>query len=340
MSWCVLQGNSWKVFDSNNEPARIGVFYLQLIKKKMHINITTSEIGNNKGSSSRLVAYLEKENRMAEAQGKHYKPEYWFNHKRDDIHPYEVRLGIDNNVAKLSKDDAKFFLVNISPSEKELLYLKEKFGKEGAKDYLKAYANEVMDAYAKNFKRDRVDGNQDLVYYAKLENNRYYTYKDLEVRKGKANRGDIKPGEQMHVQVIVSRKDASNTIKLSPLNNSKGTNAEHSKIVGQFDRVAFKQSAEQIFDRMLDYERAVNESFEYANAMKNGSYEQKVEFREKQRVQESGKLFEQRHGKGILNVLLDGAARNYGPSTVDDGRKRKKKKRPGQDYDRGQQLSR
>ncbi|MGF7077006.1 DUF5712 family protein [Mucilaginibacter sp. 3215] len=306
----------------------------------MHINITTSEIGNNKGSSSRLVAYLEKENRMAEAQGKHYQPEYWFNHKRDNIQPYEVRSGIDNNVAKLSKDDAKFFLVNISPSEKELLYLKEKFGKEGAKDYLKAYANEVMDAYAKNFKRDRVDGNQDLVYYAKLEKNRYYTYKDLEVRKGKASRGDVKPGEQMHVQVIVSRKDASNTIKLSPLNNSKGTNAEHSKIVGQFDRVAFKQSAEQIFDRMFSYEREVKESFEYANAMKNGSYEQKVEFREKQRVQESGNLFQQSHSKGVLDVLLDGAAKNYGPPTVDDGRRRKKKRRPGQDYDRGQQLSR
>jgi len=230
--------------------------------------------------------------------------------------------------------------VNISPSEKELLYLKERFGKDGAKDYLKAYANEVMDAYAKNFKRDRVDGNQDLVYYAKLENNRYYTYKDLEVRKGKASRGDVKPGEQMHVQVIVSRKDASNTIKLSPLNNSKGTNAEHSKIVGQFDRVAFKQSAEQIFDRMFNYKREVKESFEYANAMKNGSYEQKVEFREKQRVQESGKLFQESHGKGIMDVLLDGAAQNYGPPTVDDGRRRKKKRRPGQDYDRGQQLSR
>ncbi|QEM03785.1 molybdopterin-guanine dinucleotide biosynthesis protein MobB [Mucilaginibacter rubeus] len=306
----------------------------------MHINITSSETGNNKGSSSRLVAYLEKENRMAEAQDKHYKPKYWFNHVRDNIQPYEVRSGIDNNVAKLSKDDAKFFLVNISPSEKELLYLNEKFGKEGAKDYLKAYANEVMDAYAKNFKRDRVEGNRDLVYYAKLENNRYYTYKDLEVRKGKASRGDVKPGEQMHVQVIVSRKDASNTIKLSPLNNSKGTNAEHSKIVGQFDRVAFKQSAEQIFDRMFNYEREVKESFGYANAMKHGSYEQKAEFREKQRVQESGNLFQQSHSKGVLDVLLDGAAKNYGPPTVDDGRRRKKKKRPGQDYDQGQQLSR
>jgi hypothetical protein len=91
-----------------------------------------------------------------------------------------------------------------------------------------------MEAYVKNFKRNGVNGNQDLVYFGKVEYNRYYTYKDLEVRKGLAKKGDIKPGAQMHVQVIVSRKDASNSIKLSPLNNSKGTNAVHSQKVGQF----------------------------------------------------------------------------------------------------------
>ncbi|MCD8741972.1 DUF5712 family protein [Mucilaginibacter roseus] len=188
----------------------------------MHINITKSETGNNKGSSSQLVAYLEKENRLAEKLDQYHQLEYWFSHDRHNIQPYEVRQGIDNNLAKLSKDDAKFFLINISPSEKELLYLKERYGTEGAKIYLKNYANLVMDAYARNFKRNGIDGNKDLVYYGKLEENRYYTYKDLEVRKGKAIKGGIKPGEQMHVQIIVSRKDASNSIKLSPLNNSKG----------------------------------------------------------------------------------------------------------------------
>jgi len=242
----------------------------------MHVKITKSETGNNKGSSRQLVAYLEKENRIAEAQHNDLTtPEYWFNHDSNTIQPYEVRRSIDNNVAKLSKDDAKFFMVNISPSSKELLYFKEQFGEEKAKEYLKAYANAVMDAYAKNFKRNGVNGNQDLVYFGKLEQNRYYTYKDLEVRKGLAKKGDIKPGEQMHVQVIVSRKDASNTIKLSPLNNSKGSNAAHSQKVGQFDRVAFKQATEGLFAQMFGYERDIKESFKYANTLKHGSYEQR-----------------------------------------------------------------
>jgi len=91
---------------------------------------------------------------------------------------------------------------------------------------------------------------------------------------------------------------------------------------------------------MFNYKREVKESFEYANAMKHGSYERKIEFREKQRIQKSGKLLQQSHGKGIIDVLLDGTAKNYGPPTVDDSQRRRKKRRPGQDYDRGQQLSR
>jgi len=299
----------------------------------MHVNITKSETGNNKGSSSQLVAYLEKENRMAEAQLNNLtEPEYWFNHTSNSIQPYEVRQSIDNNVAKLSKDDAKFFLVNISPSSKELLFLKERFGEEKTKEYLKAYANAVMDAYAKNFKRNGITGNQDLVYFGKLELNRYYTYKDLEVRKGLAKKGDIKPGEQMHVQVIVSRKDASNSVKLSPLNNSKGTNAAHSQKVGQFERVAFKQATESLFDQMFGYEREIKESFNYANTLKNGSYEQKQDVKQQLKF-EQAQNFEKHHshGKGLLEVLLDGGSNYIAP--VPDDLKRKRKKRKG--YDRG-----
>jgi len=299
----------------------------------MHVNITKSETGNNKGSSSQLVAYLEKENRIAEAQHNNLRtPEYWFNHTSNTIQPYEVRQTIDNNVAKLSKDDAKFFLINISPSSKELLFLKERFGEEKTKEYLKVYANAVMDAYAKNFKRNGVNGNQDLVYFGKLELNRYYTYKDLEVRKGLAKKGDIKPGEQMHIQIIVSRKDASNSIKLSPLNNSKGSNAAHSQKVGQFDRVAFKKATEGLFDQMFGYEREIKESFKYANTLKHGSYEQKQDVKEQLKFEQTRSLEKHHsHGKGLLEVLLDGGGNYIAP--VPDDLKRKRKKRKG--YDRG-----
>lgn len=294
----------------------------------MYINITKSETGNNKGSSGQLVAYLEKENRQAELLDRNYIPEYWFNNVANEIHPYEVRNTIDNNIAKLSKDDAKFFLINISPSEKELRYLKELYGDDGAKDALKQYANEVMDAYAKNFKRNGIGSNDDLVYFGKVENSRYYSHKDLEVRKGLAKKGEAKPGEQMHVQIIVSRKDKTNSIKLSPLNNSKGKNAAHSLKVGQFDRVAFKRESEKLFDKLFNYDRSLQESFNYANTMKNGNYDQRQEMKDQIHVERSLARVGQTHP---LQVNFTGNIGILISNDIDDeailGRNRRRQKK-------------
>lgn len=83
----------------------------------MYINITKSETGDNKGSSGALVHYLEKENRMKPENGMENKPERWFNGTDSDIKPHKVRMGIDRNVAKLGREDSKFFLINISPGQ-------------------------------------------------------------------------------------------------------------------------------------------------------------------------------------------------------------------------------
>ncbi len=255
----------------------------------MHINISKSETGNNKGSSGALVAYLEKENRLLYEQNPKLEPEYWFNQESQQIQPYQVRYDIDHNVDRLSKDEAKFFLVNISPSENELLFLKEEFGEDGAKQQLKEYANQVMDEYALNFKKEQVQGNSDILYFGKVENHRYYTHKDEEVKQGLAKRGEQKPGEQMHIQIIVSRKDITDSIRLSPLNNSRGKNVAHSLKVGQFNRVAFKEAAERTFDQSFDYDRELKETFIYANTLKNGDYEQKLEMKELEKQEQEQK---------------------------------------------------
>lgn len=239
----------------------------------MYINITDSETGNNKGSSGQLVNYLEKENRTAFEEKR--ENELWFNSLNRDISAQEVRVKIDNNVAKLSRSDAKFFLINISPSQKEITYLKEKFGENGAEQELKKYAVGVMDDYARNFKRPGIESSNDLLWYGKLEHYRYYHHTDEEVKQGIAKAGQPKEGEQMHVQIIVSRKDITNKIKLSPMNNSRGRNKQHSAKLGQFDRVAFKESGELIFDQMFNYNRILKDSITYALTMKNGNVEQK-----------------------------------------------------------------
>ncbi|RBQ02695.1 DUF5712 family protein [Pedobacter miscanthi] len=242
----------------------------------MFINITDSAAANNKGSSGKLVNYLEKENRLFNKD----EPENWFNHMAVNIEPYEVRQAIDNNIAKLCKTDAKFFLVNISPSQKELKYLNNEFGEDGLKDQIKIFAEKVMDAYAKNFRRDGISSAKDLLWFAKVENNRYYTYKDKEVIRGEKKRGEVKSGDQMHIQIIVSRKDATNRIKLSPQNTSRGKNTEHSKKMGQFDRVAFKQSGESLFDELFGFDRSLKETMIYANTQKNGTLSERIQMQE------------------------------------------------------------
>ncbi len=238
----------------------------------MYINITDSETADNKGGSGGLVHYLDKENKTDVTK----QPEYWFNQERSNILSDEVRPAIDNNIAKLSKADAKFFLVNISPSQKEIAYLKEQYGQDGAKEQLKAYAVSVMDEYARNFKRPGIASSMDLLWFGKLENYRYYSHRDPEVKQGMKKRGERKDGEQMHLQIIVSRKDITNKVKLSPMNKSKGRNTEHSKKMGQFDRSAFKASGERLFDEKFDFERGVTETFRYANAQKKGSLEERM----------------------------------------------------------------
>ena len=79
------------------------------------------------------------------------------------------------------------------------------------------------------FKRNGIKSHEDLVWFSKLENDRYYSYNDPEVKQGLKKPGERKQGEQLHIQVSVSRKDATNTIKLSPMNTSRGRNEEHSK---------------------------------------------------------------------------------------------------------------
>jgi hypothetical protein len=264
----------------------------------MHIKITDSETGNNKGSSGALVHYLDKEQRLLE----NLQPEQWFNGTRNNVPSNEVRRSLDNNIAKLSRDDAKFFLINISPSQKEIAFLKEQYD-DDAKAQLKAYAEKVMDEYARNFNRPGVENNKDLLWFAKLENHRYYSHKDKEVKNGTRKRGERKPGEQMHIQVIVSRKDITNKIKLSPMNKSRGTNVEHSKKLGQFDRALFINSGEKLFDRTFAFDRKLEETFEYAKTQKNGNLKERIALRE-----EKARYREQRQQRGQSKSSQEKAA--------------------------------
>ena len=75
--------------------------------------------------------------------------------------------------------------------------------------------------------------------------------------------GMPKAGNQSHIHIIVSRKDASNTFSLSPGSQHKASEVEmHGKRVKRgFDRDGFFQRAEKTFDKTFDYQRNFAETY-------------------------------------------------------------------------------
>ncbi len=84
----------------------------------------------------------------------------------------------------------------------------------------------------------------------------------------------------MHCHMIVSRKDQSNKIKISPLTNHRNT--KKGVITGGFDRTALFENVEKGFDKLFAYNRQLSETFEYCNTMKNGSMTDKLQMQERE----------------------------------------------------------
>ena len=72
----------------------------------------------NTGSCVAVTNYLQHEDLERMKKGEEVQP--FFNQFRDYVSAREVTFKIDNNKAKLSRTDAKFYVITVSPSEKEL----------------------------------------------------------------------------------------------------------------------------------------------------------------------------------------------------------------------------
>lgn len=215
---------------------------------------------NNANSSRRLCNYLEHEDMERMEQGIY--TEGFFNLAEDNLYKSQVVKEIDNNKAQLLKTDAKFYAIHISPSEQELKAMgsTEQEQAEAMKHYIREV---IIPEYAKNFNKGL--SREDIKFYGKI-------HFDRDRSKNKGN--------NMHCHLIVSRKDQSNKIKLSPLTNHKNT--KKGTIKGGFDRTNLFQQAEQGFDKLFNYDRPLTETFEYCNTMKNGIIEDQLKMQERQ----------------------------------------------------------
>lgn len=224
----------------------------------MNVKIQTSEKANgNIGSSNNLVNYLMKENQEG------ITDELFFDYNHNPITPEEVIKSIDTNKKKLASNDAKFYSIILSPSKKELDTINKISNIVEKNKALKQYTSAFMDEYAINFNRDNLNSGDDLVYFAKIERNRKYSGKDPEVKWGNEKSGKIKPGDNTHIHIVVSRKDKTQKLKLSPLTHHKKT--KKGPVKGGFIRTNLFRAAEKTFDLMFEHHRELSETFDYYN---------------------------------------------------------------------------
>ena len=251
----------------------------------MVIKFQTSEKSNgNKGSSSALANYLEKEDleHEKEAFNKGELPmprKGFFSHKKDGLMKADVINAIDNNKKALGKNDAKFYSLLIAPSEKEQLYILNSITNKSInsitvldkneltkyEDALKNYTKNIMNEYAKHFNRKGLNNANQIMYYGKVEHQRKYSGLDEKVQKGINKSGELKEGLNSHIHIIVSRKDLEQKYKLSPLSKEKNNTSKLNQrfIQKGFDRNLFGIKAERVFDRQFNYSRNLNEKVEY-----------------------------------------------------------------------------
>ena len=133
---------------------------------------------------------------------------------------------------------------------------------------MKRYIREVfIPEYARNFNKGL--STEDIKFYGKIHFDR--------------SRSDNKLN--MHCHLIVSRKDQSNKVKISPLTNHRNT--KKGAIKGGFDRTALFENVEKGFDKLFGYDRQLPETFTYCNTMKNGSITEKLQMQEEKIVSDN-----------------------------------------------------
>lgn len=226
--------------------------------------------GGRGGSCAGLVDYLEKQERGQ-----------WFSQAQEGMSAQVVTPSIDENKRNLGKEEEKFYQLIISPSQAELAHI----GDDPAK--LRDYTRAVMEEYARNFGKG-IEG-KDLIWFAKVEQERTHGPGDRSVQTGEASKGTKKEGEQTHVHLIVSRTedlarfkaqqqagqiDRKHPLKLSPATNHRAT--QRGAVKGGFDRTNFIRASEQQFDRQFGYERSPSETFDYSRTQQHGSQAERV----------------------------------------------------------------
>ncbi|MGO3688981.1 MAG: MobB family relaxase [Psychroflexus halocasei] len=259
--------------------------------------------GNFSKSSADFVGYLEKENQgLEQEEMEHFFNQYGEGISAEevvkDIDGNGAKLKKkEPKFYSITVSPSKYELNKLQNSSQDL----KKYTRELMKDYVESFNREIngrpiniddLKYYAK-IEHQRTFKGTDF----QIKENQPYATKILQLKTeirnvqdgrtegniNKLNRevskleraaphqqngkrivqGMPKAGNQSHIHIIVSRKDASNTFSLSPGSKHKASEVEmHGKTVKRgFDRDKFFTNAEKTFDKTFGYQRNFAETY-------------------------------------------------------------------------------
>jgi len=197
--------------------------------KVIHPKTNGKNAYSNTGSARQATNYLEGEAKKVGEQA------VFFNSEKDGMTGDKAVALIDDNRKGLRKDDMKFYSLVISPSQEELAHI----GNDPVR--LKAYTQDVMHAYAKNFnlKDGKKLAAKDLVWVATQHNERIARGTD------EGPTGVKKEGLQTHIHIMVSARDKEQKSTLNPLGTPQ-----------RFNQVRFSATGNVIWDAKFEQGRA------------------------------------------------------------------------------------
>ena len=217
----------------------------------MNIKIQGGQVAYaNIGSCYGVATYLEHEDYKRMEEGLDVEP--FFNQDCSDLEKRAIVNLLDSNKAKLNKKDAKFFVITVSPSQKELLKMGQTPGVQ-SEAFKRFIREKIISAYANGFGKQLTT--DDILYFAKI----HYA------------RG-VNDDLQMHAHIVISRKTKDNRLKISPQTNHKKAN--NGAVKSGFDRTQFYQDVESLFDSSFSHIRPMEDKFEYLNLIKRGSIDE------------------------------------------------------------------
>ena len=202
---------------------------------------------SNKGSVARLKNYLVKN------EDKYDSSDLFFTATQNNMSADEFYKMIDGNVKGLERKEHKFYSLTINPSADELKFIHN--DKEKLKEFVRASMANFTAAHKTLKESDQ------LVWAAIIHDNRLYTADDIKRVKEKGENskikitdvkpGEIKKGENTHIHVVLSARDATQKKTITVL-----TANDH--ISKNFQLLNFQQNNQKLFQQMFYYKNGVN----------------------------------------------------------------------------------